>query len=174
MLQISNNKIGFLGATIFLLIGLLFIPTAIGTGGTSRGNAPAYGPGTYLNEYFYMGDSAYYNVSGNVGANLSVTITCSAVFDLKIFATNGVLVASSTGSGTVYASAILNTRNNYTIAVGDNAVFSRPPGTFFNLTISLTDESYNGFPFFLVIFFSIVILVGAILFYRNRKLSFNI
>lgn len=173
MLQISNKKIGFLGATLFLLIGLLFIPVAIGAGGTSRGNAPAYGPGTYINESFPLGDSAYYNVSGKVEATLSVTVTCLTAFDLVIFAPNGTQVAKSTGTGTICVSIMLETRDNYTIAVGDNAVFSRAEWAEFNLTISITGGGSNGIPILLAIVFSIVILVGAILYYRYRKLDLN-
>ncbi|HUY00089.1 MAG TPA: hypothetical protein VMV49_11080 [Candidatus Deferrimicrobium sp.] len=176
MLQGLNKKHAFFGATIFLLISVLLLPAVMGTGGTSRSDAPAYSTGTYYNETFLLGSSAYYNVSGKVEANLTVIVTASTPFDLVIFAPNGVVVATSTGVGTIWNSTLLASKNNYTIAVGDNAVLNKNGLVYFNLTILLIGGKNEGVPAFTIFtaVFSLITLLGIIILYQNRKLYLTI
>lgn len=170
MFKISKKKFNLLISMVFFLFLFLFIPTVNGTGGTTIGTAPTFTPGYYPDEV-RSSSPVYYNVSGQVGSTLTVTITYTVASALRLYAPNGTsLDYSNTGSGVEVVTTICDSNQLYTIAVSDPA----PNGLAeyaYVLTICLDDNCGGGIPGFdlLVAFLGVVTLIGLVFFYKKRQ-----
>ena len=168
MVKISHKKRNLFVTVVFFLTTLLLIPAANGAGGLSIGTAPTLEPGNYPNEIRDV--AVYYNISGNIGSNLIVTITYELTdkSQISLHAPNGtILDNSNTQSGVDAVSTICDSNQLYTINITDpatNGVGNHP----YTLTIALDGDGIPGFDL-LVAFWGIMMLLGLVIFYKRRQ-----
>jgi hypothetical protein len=172
MLKGRYRKLNLL-IVLGFLSALLVIPAAKGTGGDSIATAPTFKPGIYPNEV-RASSYVWYNVSGKIGANLTVAITYETgkASALRLYAPNGTeLGDSNTGSGVEVVSTICASDQLHTIRVAQPA----PDGMGeypFALTICLDgncgDGGIPGFDW-LAAFWGIATLVALVVFYKKRQ-----
>lgn len=171
MVKFTHKKLNLSVMVVVFLTTLLLIPAANGAGGSSVGTAPTLAPGYYPNES--RDSSVYYNVSGNIGSNLTVIITYGVgeASTLFLYAPNGTQIdLSMTVSGIEVVTTICDSNELYTIRVSPSNGIGVDS---FALTICLDDNcGGDGIPGFdlLVAFLGIVTLVGLIIFYKKRQI----
>ncbi len=175
--MLKFSKMVLVGTIVVLLGGVLAMPTVNGLlAGTSRETAAIMTPGIYLDEYRPGGQAAWYNVSGKVGANLTVIITY--IFPnasrLNLESPNGTpLDASETLTGTEIVSVICDSNLYYTIIVTPTVTVRGPVvDVLFNLSICLDDDcgqGGGGIPGFSLLYMSVGILALLGLIFWTRK-----
>ena len=154
---------------VLLLASFLLVPPVLGTPGPTPGEAPLMTPGTYPDEELTDIDS-YYNVSGKVGANLTVVVTCAIATGLEIslYAPNGTEIATDAAMLYLSVSIICDSSDQYCINIRISAG-CRVTKIPIVLVIALLGG--GGIPAFglLVAFFSVLTLLGLIIFQKSRQ-----
>jgi hypothetical protein len=182
-LKYSWKRLSLVAIVLMVAGGLMLLPTAMGTvGGATIGAAPTVQPGVYPNEVRLSSNSLYYNVSGIVGANLTVIVTWAGMncSDVMIWAPNGTLLehrsASYCSDCIVVASVICDSKRLYTIGVMVPVGVKIPGDIIFTLSICLDGDcgQGNGIPGFnlLIGSFSLVLLLGVVLLLSQRNKHF--
>ena len=124
MVKFSHKKLNLSVMVVIFLTTLLLIPAANGAGGSSVSTAPTLAPGYYPNES--RDSSVYYNVSGNIGSNLTVIITYGVgdTSTLILYAPNGTQIdISITLSGIEVVTTICDSNELYTIRETEDCGF---------------------------------------------------
>ena len=178
-MKYSWKRLSLMAMVLMLYGGLMLLPSAMGAGGATIGSAPTLQPGVYPNEVRLSSSFVYYNVSGIVGANLTVIVTWAGMncSDVAIWAPNGTKLdhwsASYCSDCIVVASVICDSKQLYTIGVLVPFAVKVPGNIYFTLTICLDgncgqDGEIPGFDL-LVGGFSLVILIGVVLLLSRRN-----
>ncbi|MDD1779219.1 MAG: hypothetical protein LUQ65_13720 [Candidatus Helarchaeota archaeon] len=178
-LKYSWKRLSLVAIVLMFYGGLMMLPPAMGAvGGTTIGSAPTVKPGVYPNEVRPDPGSLFYNVSGTVGANLTVIeVGLDGYSEVFIWAPNGTRL--TIGSVTLYisiASVIFDSKGLYTIEVLTSIGVKAPGEITFTLTICIDGncahvDEIPGFDL-LVGSFSLVILLGVVLLLSRRTKQF--
>jgi len=171
-LMLSNKKLVLLGTVLFLSV-LVLLPSAVIGYGDSFGTAETKTIDTTYSEYLYSGDNyAYYKVSRTTGDYLWVKISWSSSLDdldLRLYDPSQSLVVTSAGSGTSDSCGCSITTSGYWYIRVNR--YSGTGGVTFTLSIK-SAAPIPGFEL-LYAFFSIVVLMGIVAFYKSRKSILN-
>ena len=167
MRKLSHKKYMLLSTLSVILSIWLLVPTTQGLYATSIGTASTIGPGTYQDTLEAGVSSAFYNLSGVIGAEITVSVaysTATALLELYIHYPNFAIADSDLimdGDQTV--STVMNSSASYIIQL-----FKYPGALNITLTISRNSSGIPGFTLVLTTF-SILSLFAILILYKHRK-----
>lgn len=174
MFKLTRKQIILMSTILFISNLLIFVQVVNAEGGNNPSTAPTYTPGIYPNEQFTTSGESYYNVSGRVGANLTVIVFCNKTDpNVIIWSPNGTHLglATTIAPKTQKLSVICDSDKLYTIQVGDPDTGVLKGYGNFTLTIILPEETTEGIPGFFLIptLIGILMIAAMIIKIKTRK-----
>jgi len=170
---VSNKKLVLLGTVLFLSV-LFLLPSVVVGYGTTSGTAEAKTIDTTYNEVLSSGDdNAWYKVYRASGSYLWAKMTWSSSLDGFTIWIYDPSASSGIGAGGVTSASIgksIDTSGDWFIRVERDAGSGDV-----SFTLQIRSSSSGAIPGFewLYAFFSIVVLLGIIAFYKSRKSILN-